>query len=194
MLALTGPSGSGKSTLAALVVGLIEPTEGCILVGGVPLPECDREHWRSSIAWMPQTPSMLRLSVMDNIRLGEENADDRRIREAARLAAADGFIDALPQGYDTLLGDGARALSAGQRQRIALARMFLRRAPLMVFDEPTANLDPAAARQIAASIDRLRHGRTILVITHDAGLAAVADHVVRLDAGRVLEPVLPGAA
>ncbi len=194
ILALTGPSGSGKSTLAALLLGLVEPSEGRILVGGVPLHECDLEHWRSSITWMPQAPSMLRLSVAGNIRLGDDTAGDARVREAAHLAAADGFISALPQGYETLLGEGARALSAGQRQRIALARTFLLGAPLMVLDEPTANLDPVTARHVATSIDRLRAGRTILLITHDAGLAAIADRVVRLDRGRAHEHVLTGAA
>ena len=179
-VALVGESGAGKSTVAALLLGLLSPTGGRITVGDTDLSECDLEEWRRQLAWVPQHPSLFRGTVADNIRLGDPDADERSVVEAARLAGADGFIRALPDGYATLLGDGERSVSPGQRRRIGLARAFLRDAPLVILDEPTADLDAASVSVVAAAVRRLQTGRTILVIAHRPELVDDADRVVRV--------------
>ena len=130
---------------------------------------------------------MFRATVADNIRLGVPEAADDRVHAAAVRAGADGFVSGLPEGYATLLGDGGRQLSAGQRRRIALARAFLRDAPLVILDEPTADLDARSAAIVATAVERLRRGRTVLVIAHDAGVVGPADRVVVLERGRATE-------
>jgi len=184
-VALVGPSGGGKSTLAALLLRLAEPTDGRVTVGGIDLASCDAAAWRRHIAWLPQRPTLFRGTVADNVRLGDPGATDAEVRAAAALAGADSFVAALPDGYETVVGDGGRALSAGERQRIALARAFLRDAPLVVLDEPTANLDPRSAELVGEAVERLRHGRSVLLLVHRPELAARADRVVRLDGGRI---------
>jgi ATP-binding cassette, subfamily C, bacterial CydD len=183
---LVGPSGAGKSTIASFLLRLATPTSGRVLVGEVDLSTCDAAAWRSSVAWMPQRPTLFRGTIADNIRLGDAGADDDRVVAAASLAGADAFVRGLPDGYDTLVGDGGRELSAGQRQRIALARAFLRNAALVVLDEPTANLDPANAEAIRAAIGRLREGRTVLLISHKPDLALLGDRVVLIESGRLV--------
>jgi ABC-type multidrug transport system fused ATPase/permease subunit len=184
-VALTGPSGGGKSTVASLLLRLAEPTRGRVTVGSVDLSTCDPAAWRSQIAWVPQRPTLFRGTVADNIRLGAPTADGDRVRKAARLAGADTFVRALPGGYETLVGDGGRQLSAGQLQRIALARAFLKDAPLVILDEPTANLDAESAGIVAEALERLREGRTMLVLAHRDELVTTADRVLRLENGRV---------
>ena len=149
---------SGKSTIASMLLGFAEPTSGRVTVGGVDLAGCDLGSWRTSVAWVPQHPRLFRASVAENILLGRPSAPLGDVHDAARLAGADGFIRALPRGYDTILGDGGRQVSAGQRQRIALARGFLRGAPLLVLDEPTANVDSPSAGTIAGSDRRIAAG------------------------------------
>jgi len=172
-VALVGPSGSGKSTLASLVLGLAAPTGGRVLR---PIDQ---------VAWVPQRPTIFTGTISDNIRLGDPDADDGRVRRAAALARADGFVERLPQGYETVVGDGGRGLSAGERQRIALARAFLRDAKLVVLDEPTANLDPVSAQAVADAVEELGQGRTVLLIAHRPELAQRADRLLRLENGRV---------
>jgi ATP-binding cassette subfamily C protein CydD len=186
-VALVGPSGGGKSTIAALLLRLAEPTGGRVTVGGVDLGACTAESWRANLAWVPQSPTLLRGTVADNIRLADPTACDARVRAAADAAGADVFVRMLPDGYDTVVGDGGRTLSAGEVQRIALARAFLRDAALAILDEPTAHLDPVSAELVSEAVDRLRLGRTVLLIVHRPELAARADRVVHLDAGRVVE-------
>jgi thiol reductant ABC exporter CydD subunit len=187
-VALVGPSGSGKSTLAALLLRLAEPTGGRVTVGGVDLADCDAGAWRGEVAWVPQRPTLFRGTIADNIRLGAAGASRASVERAAALAGADEVVSGLPRGYETVVGDGGRPLSAGERRRVALARAFLRAAPLVVLDEPTADLDDERAEQVADAIDRLGAGRTVLVIAHRPELAARADRVVRLEAGHVFEP------
>jgi thiol reductant ABC exporter CydD subunit len=182
LVALVGPSGAGKSTTAALLLGLLRPVAGQVTVAGVALATCDAAAWRRQIAWVPQQPALLRASVADNIRLGTPNAAIDAVRAAAALAGADTFVASLPDGYDTVLGDGGRALSPGQRRRIGLARAFLRDAPFVILDEPTADLDAASVAIVAAAVERVRAGRTMLVIAHRAELVGRADRIVRLDA------------
>jgi ATP-binding cassette, subfamily C, bacterial CydD len=185
-IALVGASGGGKSTLAGLLLRFRAPAAGRILIGGVDLAACDAVAWHRHIAWVPQSPTLFRGTVADNIRLGDARASAERVREAASLAGADRVVAALPNGYETVVGEGGRVLSTGERQRIALARAFLRDAPLVILDEPTANVDPAAALVVADAIDRLRAGRTTLLIAHDPALAAHSDRVVTVEGGRVV--------
>jgi thiol reductant ABC exporter CydD subunit len=193
-VALVGESGAGKSTAAALLLGLRRPDAGRVSVGGVDLAACDIDAWRRLVAWVPQRPALLRASVADNIRLGTPGATAAAVRAAAALAGADAFVRALPAGYDTLVGDGGRPLSPGQRRRLALARAILREAPLLVLDEPTADLDPESVALIAAALARLRAERTVLVIAHRPQLVAHADRVVRLVDGVAMAEPLRRAA
>jgi thiol reductant ABC exporter CydD subunit len=193
-VALVGESGAGKSTAAALVLGLLRPTAGRVTVGGVDLAACDIEAWRRLVAWVPQRPTLLHATVADNIRLGAPGASTAAVRAAAALAGADRFVRALPAGYDTIVGDGGRPLSPGERRRFALARAVLRDAPLLVLDEPTADLDPVSVELVAAAIGRVRSGRTVLLIAHRPELVAHADRVVRLvDGAALAEPVRSAA-
>jgi ATP-binding cassette subfamily C protein CydCD len=192
--ALVGPSGAGKSTLAALLMRLADPTAGAIECGGRDLRELPPERWREQIAWVPQEPTLFAGTLAENIALGRPRADPGQIARAADAAGARDLIEGLPQGIDTVLGDGARRLSAGQRRRVALARAFLRDAPLLVLDEPTAHLDEDSAADIARTIARLAAGRTVLSIVHHPALAARAARVVELRDGRIVRDVSPAAA
>ena len=180
-VALVGASGTGKSTVANLLLRFAEPIAGRVTVGGMDLAECRTDVWRGLIAWVPQRPTIFRGTVADNIRLGFPHASQDRTREAAMLAGADHFVRGLPCGYETLVGDGGRPLSAGERRRIALARAFLRDAPFVILDEPTADLDRVSADVVAEGVERLRPGRTVLLIAHRGELAHRADRVVSLD-------------
>ena len=191
-VALAGPSGGGKSTIASLLLLLAEPDRGRITAGGVDLATCDPAAWRAQVAWVPQHPTLFRGTVADNIRLGEAGAGDGSVRHAAALAGADAFVRDLPAGYETVVGDGGRRLSAGQVRRLALARAFLRDAPLVILDEPTADLDPESAELVGEAVERLLEGRTVLLVTHRPELEARADRLVRLDGGRIVE--IPVAA
>lgn len=182
-VALVGPSGAGKSTVASLLLRFAEPASGRATVGGIDLAECRAELWRRLIAWVPQRPTIFRGTVADNIRLGHEGASERALRDAAVLAGADRFIGTLPSGYETLVGDGARPLSSGEQRRIALARAFVRDAPLVILDEPTADLDRTSAEVVAEAVERLRPGRTVLLIAHRPELVAHADRVIVLGDG-----------
>ena len=186
-LALLGESGAGKTTAASLVLGFADPTDGAVMVGGAALAIIDLSAWHEQIAWVPQRPTIFRGTVAENIRLGAREAPDDDVRAAAELAGAHEFALALPLGYETVVGDGGRPLSAGERRRIALARAFLRPAPLLVLDEPTADLDPDSEAIVASALERLRGERTILLITHREELAQVADRVAVLSGGRCVE-------
>lgn len=185
MVALVGPTGAGKSTAAALLLRFIEPTGGAIHVAGIPLAGIGHAEWRLRVAWVPQLPHLFHGTVADNIRLGRPEATMAEVIAAAEAAHADEFIRRLPQGYDTPLGEEGARLSGGQRQRLALARAFLRDAPLVVLDEATSHLDAESETLVRAALARLRQGRTVLVIAHRLQLAADADQVVVVREGRV---------
>ena len=183
---LTGPSGAGKSSLLALLLRFAEPTGGRIEAGGVALGSIPTPAWRQQIAWVPQRPVLMSGTVAANIALGQAGASRDAIASAAGLAGADGFIRALPDGYDTALGERGLRLSAGQRQRIALARAFLRDAPLLLLDEPVAHLDTVTAAQILGAVERLMAGRTVVLVSHGVRWRGGADRTLTLDGGRVV--------
>jgi ATP-binding cassette, subfamily C, bacterial CydD len=192
---VTGPSGAGKSTLLALLLRFAVPAGGTIQAGGADLAAIGDDRWRAQIAWVPQQPHLFAGSVADNIALGQPAASPEAIRQAARLAGAAEFIEALPGGYQATLGERALRLSAGQRQKIALARAFLRDAPLLLLDEPAAHLDPASTRQLVTVIETALADRTVVLVSHGPGLAPVASRVIRLDQGKLVDlPVPPSPA
>jgi thiol reductant ABC exporter, CydD subunit len=184
--ALAGPSGAGKSTLLALLLGQLRPRAGRVLVDGHDLAEIDPEYWLAQVALVPQRPYMFAGSVLDNIRLADPAASPERVRAAARKAQAEAFIEALPQGYDTPLGEHGATLSGGQVQRIALARAFLKeRARLLVMDEGAAGLDRETEAALGTAIRELARDRTTLLIAHRPATLALADHCFFLDHGRL---------
>lgn len=189
-IVLTGPSGAGKSTLLALLLRFIAPAAGTIELGddgaGDDLAAIDIRQWRTQIAWVPQQPYLFTGTAADNIALGQAGASRNAIGRAARLAGAADFIEELPAGYDTPLGERGLRLSAGQRQRIALARAFLRDAPLLLLDEPAAHLDPAAARLIGTAIDTALPDRTVILVSHGRGWAGGGGRVINLEQGKLM--------
>lgn len=191
-VALVGPSGVGKSTLLDVILGFVEPAEGRVCVGGVDLAQVAPERWRERIAWVPQRPHLYAGSIAENVRLARPDADDAAVRDALGAAGAWGFVSALPGGVQTLLGEDGAGLSAGQRQRLALARAFLADRPVVLLDEPTAALDGETEAGVVEAVRRLAVGRTVLLVVHRPALLGVADRVVRLDASvdRGLQPGL----
>ncbi|HEY6532903.1 MAG TPA: thiol reductant ABC exporter subunit CydD [Acidimicrobiales bacterium] len=187
-VALVGPSGAGKTTVTRLLLRFIEPDRGSVLVDGRPLESYDVGAWRRSMAWVPQAPTIIAGTVADNIRLGDPDASDDRVRAAAEAARASGFIEQLPAGFDTELGEQGLRLSGGQRQRLAIARAALRDAPVVVLDEFTAHLDDRTEAELLDAIATLLSGRTAIVIAHRTTTAAMCDRIVRLDRGRLAEP------
>ncbi|MFJ2162207.1 thiol reductant ABC exporter subunit CydD [Streptomyces sp. NPDC087856] len=182
-VALVGPSGSGKSTLLNALLGFVRPAEGRVSVGGVDLADVDLEPWRSRIAWVPQRPQLYAGTIAENVRLARPDADDTAVRRALADAGALDFVDALPEGIGSVLGDDGAGLSAGQRQRLALARAFLADRPVLLLDEPTAALDGATEAEVVEAVRRLAVGRTVLLVVHRPALLAVADRVVRVTEG-----------
>ncbi|MFB0616420.1 thiol reductant ABC exporter subunit CydD [Streptomyces sp. AGS-58] len=187
-VALVGPSGVGKSTLLSVLLGFVRPSEGRVVIGGADLAGLDVAEWRSRIAWVPQRPHLYAGSVAENVRLARPEADDAAVRRALRDAGAWEFVTALPDGADTVLGEGGAGLSAGQRQRLALARAFLADRPVLLLDEPTAALDGVTEREVVAAVRRLAVGRTVLLVVHRPALLEVADRVVRLGRGGLVTP------
>jgi ABC-type multidrug transport system fused ATPase/permease subunit len=182
-----GPSGAGKSTVAYLLLRFVEPDRGTITVGGRALAELAPAAWREHVAWVPQEPYLFYGTIADNIRLARPAANLDEVAWAARQAHADAFVEALPQGYDTVVGERGTRLSGGEAQRIALARAFLKDAPLLILDEATANLDPEIEAQVQEAMERLLQGRTALVIAHRLSTVYRADRIVVMDAGRIVE-------
>ncbi|MFF4588504.1 thiol reductant ABC exporter subunit CydD [Streptomyces sp. NPDC001388] len=180
-VALVGPSGAGKSTLLHVLLGFVKPTGGRVRAGGVDLADADLEQWRSRIAWVPQRPHLYAGTITENVRLARPEADEAAVRQALADAGALDFVAALPDGPDTVLGEDGAGLSAGQRQRIALARAFLADRPVLLLDEPTAALDGETEAEVVAAVRRLAAGRTVLLVVHRPALLGVADRVVRLD-------------
>ncbi len=191
--AIIGSSGAGKSTVLASLMGFVRPTQGCVRVSGIDVCEIDATAWLAQLAWVPQRPHLFADTVAANIRLARPDASDTQVRAAAEAAQATAFIDALPDGDLTLLGERGAGLSGGQAQRIALARAFLRDAPVLLLDEATASLDAASQDAVMQALGRLAAGRTVLMVTHRLQTLHLADHLVVLDHGRVVESGSPDA-
>lgn len=203
-VAIIGPSGAGKSTLLDLLLGFVRPATGRVLVDGIDLADLELDVWRRHLAWVPQRAHLFAATLADNIRLGAPDASDAAVRAAARSAALDEVIAGLPDGLDTMLGERGHGLSSGQRQRLALARAFLRArlaagaaiSPIILLDEPTARLDSAAEAAVLDATRRLIAGRTALLVAHRPALLHDVDRILRVEAGRVTELTragVPGA-
>ena len=185
--AIVGPSGAGKSTLFQLIERFYDPTYGAITFDGVDIAKVDPKALRAKIALVPQEAFIFAASVADNIAYGASGATRAEIVEAAKRAAADGFITALPHGYDTHLGERGVTLSGGERQRIAIARALLKNAPLLLLDEATSALDAESETLVQRALDALMKGRTTLVIAHRLATIVGADRILVLDGGRIIE-------
>ncbi|MGC8808016.1 MAG: thiol reductant ABC exporter subunit CydD [Thiomonas sp.] len=193
LTALVGASGAGKSTALHALMALVQPAQGRILINDTPLSDLDPDDWLQHVAWVPQRPHVFEGTVRDNIALGQATASHAAVERAARAAQAHDFIAALPQGYDTPLGERGMGLSGGQVQRLALARALLKPAPLVLLDEATAQLDAHTQAQVGEVILELARQRCVILAAHRLSTVLRADHVVVLDAGRVLEQGTPQA-
>ena len=185
--ALTGPSGSGKSTLADILGGLLSPDSGTMAIDGVIIEGSLRQAWRARVAYVQQDPVLRSASLRDNLRWAEPEASDDQLRAALQAASAD-FALHFPAGLDTLLGDGGRALSGGERQRLMLARALLRDPALLILDEATSALDAENEAAIAEALVRLKERMAVVVIGHRGALPLLADHTIRLEQGRSVDP------
>jgi ATP-binding cassette, subfamily C, bacterial CydD len=186
-LALVGPSGSGKSSILHLILRFIEPTGGQVKVNDMPLGQIRTEIWRAWIAYVSQKPYLFAGSIMENLRLGRADASMEEVIEAAKKAFAHEFILGLPQAYDTVIGEGGISLSGGQAQRLAIARAFLKNAPLLLLDEVTSGLDTESERRVQMALDSLFEGRTVIYTTHRMPTAKNADRILVIEQGRITE-------
>ncbi|MFT0172173.1 thiol reductant ABC exporter subunit CydD [Paraburkholderia mimosarum] len=185
--ALVGPSGAGKSTVLNLLLGFEPATAGTISVNGQLLNETDLDDWRARVAWVPQRAHVFAGTVRENLLIARPEADFDALRAAAANAGADAFIQALPHGYDTRLGERGVGLSGGQIQRLALARAFLKDAPVLLLDEPTASLDAHTQASLHHALRRLARGRTVILVAHRLATAALADSIVVIDKGKAVQ-------
>jgi ATP-binding cassette subfamily B protein len=186
-VAIVGPSGSGKSTIFNMILRFYDAQGGTVLVDRVPVEEADLTKLRKRISLVSQDTVIFAESVTDNIRYGSPNATDKQVKEAAQAALADTFIEQLPQGYDTLLGERGVVLSGGQRQRIAIARAILKSAPILLLDEATSALDQESEKLVQTALERVMRGRTTLVIAHRLATVIDADRILVIDGGRLVE-------
>lgn len=186
-VAIVGPSGAGKSTILQLLLRFYDPQGGTIWVDGVPITEADPFALRARMALVPQEPTIFAASVLDNIRYGRPEAAEDDVRRAAELASADGFIQAMLEGYQTMIGERGVTLSGGQRQRLAIARAILKDAPILLLDEATSALDAESERKVQTALDRLMEGRTTLVIAHRLATVRSADRILVMDKGVIVE-------
>jgi ATP-binding cassette subfamily C protein CydD len=185
--ALVGRSGAGKSTLVNLLMRFVDADTGKIRANGIEITDLSARFWRENLALVPQRPHLFYGSVLENISLARPGAIREEIEAAAELAGAAGFIGGLPDGYDTRIGERGARLSGGETQRIAIARAFLKDAPVLVMDEPTSSLDPESERSIRTAVERLAAGRTVLVIAHRLNTVYRADRIAVLDGARLVE-------
>ncbi|MBX9925244.1 MAG: ATP-binding cassette domain-containing protein, partial [Hyphomicrobiaceae bacterium] len=186
-VALVGPSGSGKTTLFNLALRFYDPSEGSVLIDGVPLGRADVGAIRSRIALVPQDVALFADTVAENIRYGTRDASPAAIRKAAEMAQASEFIDALPDGYETKLGERGVQLSGGQRQRLAIARALLKDAPILLLDEATSALDAENERLVQRALEKVMGSRTTLVIAHRLATVQKAHRIVVLEDGQIVE-------
>ena len=184
---LQGPSGAGKTTIIDLLIGLHQPSSGTILIGDDPLDDLDIVKFRRRIGYVPQELTLLHSTVRENITLGDRTIDDARVKAALDLAGAATFIDSLPQGLDTDVGETGGKLSGGQRQRISLARALVTNPDILILDEVTSALDPRTEAEIVSNIAELQKRYTIIIITHREAWASIADRLYDVGDGEVSE-------
>jgi ATP-binding cassette subfamily B protein len=185
-VALVGPSGAGKTTILQLLMRFYDPQSGRVTLDGLALTDMARADFRQSIALVPQDPVIFATSARENIRFGRLDATDAEVEAAAQAAAAHDFLTALPQGYDSYLGERGVMLSGGQKQRVAIARAILRDAPILLLDEATSALDAESERLVQAAVEKLAEGRTTLVVAHRLATVKRADRIVVFDQGRIV--------
>ncbi len=185
-VALVGPSGAGKSTIIQLLLRFYDPSEGVIRIDDVALPDMMRSDFRRAISLVPQDPVIFADTARENIRFGRPDASDAEVESAARTAAAHDFLAALPQGYDTYVGERGVMLSGGQKQRIAIARAILRDAPILLLDEATSALDAESERLVQQAVEKLSEGRTTLIVAHRLATVKKADRILVFEAGRIV--------
>jgi ATP-binding cassette subfamily C protein CydD len=185
--ALVGPSGAGKSTVASLLLRFLEPGSGAILANGVRIDALSVARWREQVALVPQRPYLFDASALENLRLARPAASLDEVEYAAELAGAHGFLTQLPDGYHARLGEHGARLSGGQAQRLAIARAFLKAAPVLILDEPTSALDSDSERHVRAALELLADRCTILLIAHRLSTVRTADQIVVLTGGDVVE-------
>jgi ATP-binding cassette, subfamily B, bacterial len=186
-VAFVGESGSGKSTVLQLLMRLYDPQHGTISIDGVNIRSLKLPSLRNQMAVVLQDSYIFNMSIEENIAIGNPGATRQKIEEAAKAAEADDFIKLLPQGYETTLGEGGAGLSGGQKRRLAIARAFLRNAPITLLDEPTAGLDAESEQKVAEAVERLSKGKTTLIVTHQLATASDADLIVVLSEGKFVE-------
>ena len=186
-VALVGPSGSGKSTIISLLAGFLTPSEGSVTAGGVDLRELGPRYWRRLVTRLPEHPTLLSATLAANLRLAAPNASDRELLSALAQAGAPALALSLPGGLEARLGEGGRRLSAGELQRVALARVLLRPASLYLLDEPTVHLDEASEQEALAGLQKAIGGASALIVSHRPAVALAADRVVSLRGGRLIE-------
>ena len=184
---LVGPSGAGKSTVFRLLLRFYDPQSGAVRIDGVDLTRADPAEVRARMALVAQEAPLFSGSAADNIRFGRPGATIDEVRLAALAAQAEGFLKALPQGFDTVVGEHAKTLSGGQRQRLAIARALIRRSPILLLDEATSALDAENERLVQQALHEAMQGRTTLVIAHRLATVLEADRIIVMEAGRVLE-------
>jgi subfamily B ATP-binding cassette protein MsbA len=193
VVALVGPSGAGKTTFAMLIPRFYDPTTGSIRFGGVDLRELDKHSLRNQIALVPQSPVLFNATFAENIRFGRRQATDAEVQAAAREAHVADFIESLPDGYDTIIRERGTSLSGGQRQRIAIARAFLKNAPILILDEATSALDSESEQMVQSALQKLVRGRTVLMIAHRFSSISLATRILVFESGRITGDGTPAA-
>ncbi len=186
-IAIVGTSGAGKSTFVNLLMRLFNLTSGRVMIDGVDISSISQKNLREEISFVPQDPALFHRTLMDNIRYGRRDATDEEVKEASRLANCDKFIDRLPEGYDTFVGERGIKLSGGERQRVAIARAILKNAPILILDEATSALDSESEMLIQEALQNLIKNKTTIVIAHRLSTIRTMDRIIVIENGKIIE-------
>lgn len=186
-IAVTGPSGAGKTTFINLLLRFIQPTQGAIMVGDRNLQTIERDEWLQCISWVPQHPYLFNATLRENLLLGKSNATEDELREAIEYSRLGSFVNSLPQGIDTHIGEQGARISGGEAQRLSFARAFIKDAPILILDEPTSHTDPVLEQELLDSMKRLIKGKTSVIIAHRLSTVKDADFILVLDRGQLVQ-------